>query len=193
MPNWAYTQYKVTGDKKQVENLYGSMKNLGKMKSPGLVENDFGSTWFGNLIVKFSENWENIYCRGYWEDLRLKGGILYFSAESAWAELEEVRMFLEKIFTGIKIYYQTEEPGMGIYATNDRDQSYFYDKYILWVEDCHDTEYYETLGTLIEDVEKITHRKDLKSLEDCQWALEKYSEEKDKCYVLEEFKYEEDN
>ena len=43
MPNWCSTSYVVTGDKKEVRDLYEKMKSLEEREKP-LVENDFGVT-----------------------------------------------------------------------------------------------------------------------------------------------------
>lgn len=60
MPNWASTSYIVTGDKSETEDLYQKMKAL-ENKTESLVKNDFGTTWLGNLVVKFGGDWKEIY------------------------------------------------------------------------------------------------------------------------------------
>ena len=46
--------------KDKVRKLYHMMKNLEEMKEP-LLENGFGSTWYGNLVHILGENWQKIY------------------------------------------------------------------------------------------------------------------------------------
>lgn len=188
MPNWAYTQYHAVGDKEQLKKLYSVMDELECMKAPGLYENGFGSTWLGNLVIKLGGDWNKVYCRGSWDNLQLHDdGTVSFSVESAWDELNEVREFIEVKFPDIHIYYQTEEPGMGIYKTNDNTGQYFPEKYYLWVED-NETEYHNNLESLIRDVENITGSKNLRTLDSCRKALESYSRKNhDLCYTLEEF------
>lgn len=187
MPNWAYSNYVVTGDKEQVEKLYSVMNELECMKDPGLHENGFGSTWFGNLVIRLSGDWKEVYCRGYWDNLQYSDGELLFSVESAWGELNEVREFIEEKFPGIKLYYQTEESGMGIYHTNDDTGTFFPEKFYLWVEN-EETEYYDNLESLIKAVEQITGSKHLKTLDACHKALESYSRQHSDCgYTLEQF------
>ncbi len=188
MPNWAYTAYHATGDKEQLQKLYSVMDELECMKASGLYENGFGSTWLGNLVIKLGGDWNKVYCRGSWDNLQLHDdGTVSFSVESAWDELNEVREFIEVKFPDIHIYYQTEEPGMGIYKTNDNTGQYFPEKYYLWVED-NETEYHNNLESLIRDVEHITGSKNLKTLDSCRKALESYSRKNhDLCYTLEEF------
>ena len=187
MPNWCFSQYHATGDKEQIKKLYSIMDELECMKSPGLHENGFGSTWLGNLIIKLGGDWKKIYCRGSWDNLIYENGVISFSVESAWGELNEVRNFIEEKFPDIKLYYQSEEPGMGIYVTNDDTGQFFPEEYYLWVEN-GETDYYDNLDDLLKDVEKITGSKNLKTLDSCRKALETYSRSNsDLCYTLEEF------
>ena len=185
-PNWCYSQYHATGDKEQLDKLHSIMSVLENMKSPGLHENGFGSTWLGNLVIKLGGDWKKIYCRGSWDNLMLHyDGEISFCVESAWAELDEVRHFIEKKFPDIKLYYQSEEPGLGIYITNDDTGQYFPEQYYLWVEN-GTTDYYDNLDSLIHDVE--TGSKNLKTLDFCRKTLETYSRShSDLCYTLEKF------
>lgn len=188
MPNWAYTQYHAIGDKEQLKKLHSVMDELEGLKDPGLHENGFGKTWLGNLVIKLGGDWEKIYCRGYWDNLVLHDdGSISFSVESAWGELNEVREFIEEKFPGVKLYFQCEESGNGVYETNDDTGEYFPERYYLWVEN-EDTEYYTSLEALATDVEKITGSQNLKTLDSCKKALESYSRKNhDLCYTLEEF------
>lgn len=188
MANLAFTQYHAVGDKEQLQKLHSLMDELECMKDPGLHDNGFGSTWLGNLVIKFDGDWEKVYCRGYWDNLVLhEDGSISFSVESAWGELNEVREFIEEYFPNIRLFFQCEESGMGIYQTNDDTGQYFPEKYYLWVEN-EETEYYSTLEALAKEVENITGSKNLKTLDSCKKALETYSRShSDLCYTLEEF------
>lgn len=165
------------------------MDELECMKSPGLHDNGFGSTWLGNLVIKLGGDWKKLYCRGSWDNLLLHDdGTVSFSVESAWDEPYEVRHFIEAKFPGIKIYYQCEEADMGIYTTNDAPGLFFPERYYLWVED-ETTEYYTTLEAMAKEVENITGSKNLTTLDSCIKALESYSRKNhDLCYTLEEFR-----
>lgn len=185
MPNWAYTQYHCDGDREKLQQLHSIMAELESMKAPGLHDNGFGSTWLGNLVIKLGGDWNKVYCRGSWDNLLLhEDGTVSFSVESAWDEPNEVREFIEKKFSDIQIYYQTEESGMGIYKTNDDSGQYFPEKYYLWIED-ETTEYCNDLESLIRKVEKITGSRHLTSLYACERALETYSRKHSNlCYSL---------
>lgn len=188
MPNWAYTQYLAVGDKSQLHKLHSIMDVLEGMKAPGLHENGFGPTWLGNLVIRLDGDWENIYCRGSWDNLlQHEDGTVSFSVESAWDEPNEVRELIEKKFPEIKLYYQCEESGMRIYKTNDDTGTYFPERYYLWIED-GESEYYRSLSDVIKAVEETTGSKNLKTLNSCIKALESYSgKHSDLCFTLEEF------
>ena len=189
MPNWAAVCYKVTGQHEQVEKLYNIMLELGAMPFPGLVENGFGSEWFGNLVTKLGGDPNKVYCRGSWTNLQYSDGILTIDIESAWDELNELRAFLEDTFPDIKIWYQCEESGCGIYTTNDPDGTYFPDRYYLWDELGMDCEYYSSLDALLKAVENKTGSKHLNSFNAAEKAMATYSRRhNDSSYTIEEFK-----
>lgn len=191
MPNWASTLYVAVGDKQQLHELHSIMTELESMKEP-LHPNGFGTTWLGNLVIKLGGDWNKVYCRGSWDDLTFNGEEITFHVESAWGELSEVRELIEEHFPGIKLYYQTEEPGMCIYITNDDTGEYFPDRFYFWVED-EDSEYYPSLEDLAKAVEGLTGSKHLTTLDSCGKALESFSKKHHNCcYTLEEFKILED-
>lgn len=188
MPNWTQTCYIATGDKEQLKQLHDVMVELENIKSPGLHDNGFGSTWYGNLVIKLGGDWEKIYCRGYWNYLELKEDMLIIDSETAWSELNELRHFIECKFPRLKIYYQCVEEGQRIYITNDASGVYFPERYYLWVEDEDTTEYYQSLESLAKAVENITGSKHLTTLNSCRKALESFSRKHHNCcYTLEKF------
>ena len=100
------------------------MNNLENRRKP-LVDNSFGKTWLGCLVNKLGGNWQEVYCRGSWSDLDWNGAILRFNTETAWRPMNEVFKFIKTIYPSLKIYYQAEEDGMGVFITNDAEGSYF--------------------------------------------------------------------
>ena len=66
MPNWCFTSYVVTGEEKEVCDLYEKMLSL-EEREESLVENGFGKSWLGNLVTLLGGDWNTIYCRGEWE------------------------------------------------------------------------------------------------------------------------------
>ena len=100
------------------------MNNLENRRKP-LVDNSFGKTWLGCLVTKLGADWQKVYCRGSWSDLDWNGAILRFNTETAWGPMDEVFKFIKTIYPSLKIYYQAEEDGMGVFITNDTEGSYF--------------------------------------------------------------------
>lgn len=143
MPNWASTSYVFKGaDDKQAKDLYEKIDSLTKMTKP-LVPNGFGKLWMGCLVNLLGGDWNKVYCRGEIIDYNLNGDIVSIECETAWGEMPEFRHFLEQQYPGSKIFYQVEECGNCVYATNDADGEYFKDRYCL---DSYDgLEYFETI------------------------------------------------
>lgn len=165
------------------------MQELEKMPDPGLFENGFGSTWLGNLVIKLGGDWNKIYCRGEWNYMEYRDGILIIDIESAWSEPNEVRDFIEEKLPGIKIYFQSEEPGCVIYETNDPTGEYFPDRFYLWDEISLDTGYYQSLEGLLRAVEKITGSKHLNTFSAAEKAMESHSRKHGhSSYEIQEFK-----
>ena len=175
MPNWCYSGVRVEGPKDKVRKLYHMMKNLEEMKKP-LLENGFGSTWYGNLVHILGEDWQKIYCRGSWTFLYVEDTVLAWDDETAWGPLTEIFQLIEKKIPGLKVYYSCEVDGMGIYQTNDWTGNYFPARYILQT-DC-DRDYYKTIEEVMQAASaqlnhSITTREQLETaIEDHDdWAL----------------------
>ena len=130
MPNWAYTSYVVKGSAEEVAALHKIIQDL-KAREESYLPNGFGKLWLGNLVSILGGNWEKIYCRGHILDYSLQEEILRMNVESAWGEMDETRHFLQTVFPSLKIYYQTEEPGMCIFQTNDSSGTYFPERWLL--------------------------------------------------------------
>lgn len=129
MPNWCSTSYVIEGDAKEVKNLYELMADLQERKEPS-VPNGFGTTWLGCLVNALGGDWKEIRCRGEWSDLEMDDGILIFTTETAWGPCDETFMLVCRKFPTLRYFYQSEEPGMAEYWTNDTESKYFTDKYI---------------------------------------------------------------
>lgn len=130
MPNWCYTSYTFVGDKKEIKKLHKLMKQLENRKKPS-VESAFGTTWLGCLVEALGKKWEDVWCRGWWDNLELCGNELKFTTETAWSAAEEVMKFIGEVFPSLGYFYYSEEPGMGIYETNDDTGLYYPDRYYV--------------------------------------------------------------
>lgn len=60
----------------------------------------------------------------------MEGDVLKFTTETAWSPCNETLELVCNTFPTLNYYYQSEEPGMEVYQTNDVEGTYFPDKYI---------------------------------------------------------------
>ncbi len=179
MPNWCSTDYYVLGSRKEIMDLSKRMERLENRKK-SLINNGFGNTWLGNLVNNLGGDWENVYCRGEWmcREWNKEKNTLTFTTETAWQEMKEWRKFIESCYKTIKILYVTEEPGMGIYKTNDLDEIFFKAKFVL--DYGEDVEYFETLDQAIVFIEELTGITiEEKTINGIQGKLDEYVEEND--------------
>ena len=130
MPNWAYTSYVVKGSAEEVAALHKIIQDL-EAREESYLPNGFGKLWLGNLVSILGGDWEKIYCRGHILDYSLQEDILRMNVESAWGEMDETRHFLQTTFPTLEIYFQTEEPGMCIFQTNDGTGAYVPERWLL--------------------------------------------------------------
>ena len=176
MPHWCNTLYKATGSKENVDRLANTMVELGNMSRPGLVENGFGSSWLGNLVAKVGGVLDSSFCRGEWfidsPEQPVVDGVFSFSVTSAWAEMKEWRQFVESRFD-VKLIFLAEELGSLVFETNDTEHHFFSDEYYLrfGFGGSSDSAYYDSLKSLIAEVQNVTGFSGLTSYEDCERAL----------------------
>lgn len=190
MPNWCFTYYAVEGPKEQLQKLSDLMNHVASMPRPGLVENDFGSSWLGNLVTALGVDPltnPNLRCRGEYYNVDLnQSGYMTFDTMTAWCEADGTRRLIEEKFPGVHLYFISEEFGCNYWETNDVDGKYFSERYYFRAEafdDEHDGNYYDTLPELIEAVEKATGASGLQTFEDCDKALQEH-EEGDYAYAI---------
>lgn len=146
MPNWCSTAYAIEGNATELKKLYELMKDLEKRQKPS-VQNGFGTTWLGCLVEALGESWEKIYCRGTWDNLKFNGEVLTFNTETAWSPCNEMFDMVCEKYPTLRYFYQSEEPGMCEYWTNDDEGKYFPDRYYVDVctsEEEYYSEYFQT-------------------------------------------------
>lgn len=135
MPNWAYTIYIVRGDDEEVKRLHLLIRDLDN-RAESLLPNGFGKLWLGNLVHVLGGDWEKVYCRGKILDYNMtEDGVLRFDVESAWGELDGVRALILSRFPKLDIRFQSEEPDMDYFSTNDDSGTTFSDRWVLDWED----------------------------------------------------------
>ena len=172
MPNWCFTTYKIVGDIKEIHDLNNKLMKLDNMKEP-LVPNGFGNLWLGCLVKILGGDAEKVYCRGDITEFSYneENDVLTIDTQTAWAEMEEVRHFIEKVYPGLKIYYYEEEPGMEIYQTNDKHGHFFPKRFILDDFEGDGPEYYNDTDSLLTAASEI-FGKELKTMADLNEIVE---------------------
>lgn len=188
MPNWCSTSYTFVGEEKELKELHDLMKGLEERSEP-LVKNGFGKSWLGCLVEALGKKWQDVWCRGDWDNLNFNGDVLKFTTETAWNAADEVMTLVCEKFPSLGYYYYTEEPGMGIYETNDESGEYYPDRY--YVDLCTDDgayqqEYFSDLDDAIVWIGKMTEQV-FKSEDDVNAYFEKIQKENDDvyCYIHE--------
>lgn len=124
MANWCISEYKLTGDRQELDAVYELMHGLEAMEKPR-VENDFGSTFLGCLVDALGGDWQTTLCRGAWHNLVRGQDCITFTTESAWNPANEVWDMMCDSFPSLRYYFYAEEPGCAIYQTNDAEGLYY--------------------------------------------------------------------
>lgn len=181
MPNWCFTSYVAEGPKKQIQKLFDIMISVATMPTPGLLENDFGSSWLGNLVMALGldpTKQTDFRCRGQYYSVELnQSGYITFDTETAWREADDTRRLIEEKFPGVHLYHISEEFGCGYWETNDIQGKYFSERYYFSAEDYDDIadgNYYDTLSELLEAIKKATGLTGMLTFEECDKALQDY-------------------
>lgn len=132
------------GDKREVRSLYGKMKRLQERKQP-LVENGYyeAKRWLGNLVTRLGHDYHEVYCRGTWEFLEMKGCHISFLTETAWKPPFALLKMIQQHFPSLQFYFEAEGDDWDAYVTNDAEGRFFPSRYIV---DCEpDMEYFCTI------------------------------------------------
>lgn len=179
MPNWNYTDVVATGPPEHIDDLYNIMCSL-RDADEATVKSDFDKAWYGCLIDKFGIDWNTVYCRGSWYDVeKCDENTLKWWDETAWGPLTEVFDAIEKHYPSVKIYWQCEEPGMGLYASNDIDHLFFSTMFILYYDDCDNIEHFDSekelldfVNSYLEDKPEFKVHEPIKTLEELDKLIE---------------------
>ena len=131
----------------------------------------------GCLVNLLGGDWDKVYCRGEIIDYNLTDDHVSISCETAWGEMEEFRHFLVQQYPESRIFYQVEESGCEVYATNDADGVYFPDRYLLDYFD--GMEYFRTLEDAAEYIGATIEKEIPPSYSDIESAIEDYMDEHD--------------
>ena len=133
MANWCFSEVCVDGDTRAVGELYLMMRRLESMDKP-LIENDFGVSWYGNLVQRLGGDYRSMHCRGHWMELQLVGSVLKWADMAAWGPVIDVFGLIERMWPGLRVYFSAEEESNEVFLTNDTTGRHFTSRYILSTE-----------------------------------------------------------
>lgn len=124
MPNWNKTKYVFTGSEEEIGKLNETInKSLDNEK---LKSGDFENDWLGFMVKELNEDPNEIECRGTIENPKLiNKTTLKFTTWTAWTSCYELFELVCKKFPTLEYYFISEEPGNGIYLTNDKEKKFF--------------------------------------------------------------------
>lgn len=148
MANWCYNDVKVYGSKPQVEKVLEFMRKA-LNEAPNQTASS-PTTWIGQFIVMAGENWEDISCRGWIDeiddeviDLDVGEACFFLSFHSAWSPQmgaidcaidAALRNITEKD-RNVEYVYRAEEPSNGVYINTDTEGRFFEDRYAIDIYD----------------------------------------------------------
>ena len=125
MPNWCSTDYNISRPKSMggIKPLYDFIKKT--IEEECKTPNDC-RIWLGDIVEKgLGVNPEDgpYECRGWVSDVQLQSDEEFsFYTDTAWGPMNEMWFDLcKKYVPGATIYYNAEEPGCCVYATNNPD------------------------------------------------------------------------
>ena len=175
MANLCITDCRIIGDPKELSELIHHIDEL--------VDNN--KYWIGDLIDKLGGDHEKIWCRAEIAMAELFENTIQLYIESAWVPPTEFFDFLLTIYPNLDLYYQAEEPGCGIFETNDSEFEYF-DKYLCRFPE--EEKYYDkdSLEKLLEDLGKFLNQ-NIKTKEEALELIELYNEKSEDYLDLIEF------
>lgn len=121
MPNWCSTDFRIVRQESD-----GGIKPLYDFIKKDMYEKCNGRLWLGDLVEKGLDTDPakgKYLCRGHIYDVSLYSDEeICICTETAWEPSTELFFDLCKKFVpGATVYYIAEEPGCGVYCTNDPD------------------------------------------------------------------------
>lgn len=125
MPNWCSTSFTIQDEKEKLDVFEEEFK---KALSANPLNTDFGKDWLGYLLLHIGYDKEtvcygDIVCRGdvgFFD--RLSDTTFFISTESAWTPPAEcIAKFARHFSDTVEVFYVAEEPGCGLFWTNDPD------------------------------------------------------------------------
>ena len=134
MPNWCYSN--ITIYHNDEEKLKAFFDKIEEWRKNPFKTNDFDKYsmgWLGNIVgnaglaewKKVGEREDfvpNISCRGSIQTLELDNHRILITTETAWCPMMQMwQKLCDKYLPDAEIFYTAEEPGCGLFETNDPD------------------------------------------------------------------------
>lgn len=153
MADWATTNYVIEGSDEDLKKISNAIKN--HQKSENASDN-----WEGDILKALDISFgEKTYTRGFlWPDTLEEGdGCISFMAEEAWG-VTDFAGELKKAMPNISIFWCSEEPNNGYYATNDSKGRHFTERFFaeVCINDEPQSEYFSDEKSAREWIEKLT-------------------------------------
>ena len=147
MPNWCSTNIKFTGEQEKLRVLHDFINDDEANKKVGITT-DFRVRWLGNYLERAGLSWEDYRCRGTAEYISDVGQNEFtVETETAWAPMLAMwQAVVEKIAPGLEITYFAQEPGCGVYMTNDPEIAGNY-----WVDVCNEDDLPENVANVFRE------------------------------------------
>lgn len=192
MANNCTTHYKVLcPDKDILQRICDAIEYCNENKEP--LTPDSSNNWTGNIFKHLGLKYESD--RTFWYGAYIENDVLNLFEEGKWTRGSAMRQLVNQFpdpededESILEVYFYSEEPGCGIYETNDYSGEYFPDEFVLDTED--GTEYCEDFSDLCEKVnEFLDEPKAFLNFQEMESYLEVHNKEHREdglyCYVYE--------
>lgn len=165
MPNWNTTDYTLYGDKENIKRLYTDLKktvDIDRTKESKPFTFLGNSYWLGyikkSLLPEVEEELpargELSYIEEEIEDHDNDMASLKLTTETAWVACSELMDKIAEKYD-LQIFYYSEEPGCGIFETNDTEGQFYSFRYMVDSEK-GGIEYYDTFDQVAESIADMT-------------------------------------
>lgn len=165
MPNWNTTDYTLYGNKENIKRLYTDLKktvDIDRTKESKPFTFLGNSYWLGyikkSLLPDVEEELpargEISYIEEEIEDHDNDMASLKLTTETAWVACSELMDKIAEKYD-LQLFYYSEEPGCGIFETNDIEGLFYSFRYMVDSEK-EGIEYYDTFEQVAEVIAKMT-------------------------------------
>lgn len=165
MPNWNTTDYTLFGYKENIKRLYTDLKktvDIDRTKESKPFTFLGNSYWLGyikkSLLPEVEEELpargELSYIEEEIEDHDNDMASLKLTTETAWVACSELMDKIAEKYD-LQIFYYSEEPGCGIFETNDTEGQFYSFRYMVDSEK-GGIEYYDTFDQVAESIADMT-------------------------------------